>query len=262
MMAEHTGLIDAIDIRRTTRNYDPQSLAEDHVRKLNATISAINALSGLHIQLICDCPEVFEDANYSGHFTNANNVIALVGPKNSDEAFEQAGFYAQRLVLSATLFGLGTGWVAGSWNREAAESRCLIQPDEALYLGITIGYPENQAELLSSSFEQLKDLQLEHRASISLAEATEDMSDDELVAAPQWFIEGVQSALKAPSAMNRQTSRFQYAADSGLVKAYIAADASGHFTLNDLGLAKLHFQIGAGGGTWHWGDGGTFSHSH
>lgn len=30
--------------------------------------------------------------------------------------------------------------------------------------------------------------------------------------------------------------------------------------LNDLGIAKLHFQIGAGSGTWAWGDGGLFIH--
>ncbi|HJE21313.1 MAG TPA: nitroreductase, partial [Bifidobacterium pullorum] len=29
---------------------------------------------------------------------------------------------------------------------------------------------------------------------------------------------------------------------------------------NDLGIAKLHFQIGAGAGTWTWGDGGLFTH--
>ncbi|MFC2347211.1 MAG: nitroreductase, partial [Scardovia wiggsiae] len=31
------------------------------------------------------------------------------------------------------------------------------------------------------------------------------------------------------------------------------------FAYTDLGIAKLHFQIGAGGGSWEWGDRGTFS---
>lgn len=26
----------------------------------------------------------------------------------------------------------------------------------------------------------------------------------------------------------------------------------------DLGIAKLHFEIGAGGGRWDWGDGAEF----
>ena len=29
---------------------------------------------------------------------------------------------------------------------------------------------------------------------------------------------------------------------------------------NDMGIAKLHFQIGAGQGQWAWGDGGLFIH--
>ncbi|MCI1635570.1 nitroreductase family protein [Bifidobacterium sp.] len=258
-MAEHTRLIDAIDIRKTTRNYDPESLAEDHIRKINATISAVNTLSGLHIQLINDCPEVFAEANTSGHFTNANNVIAIVGPSQSAISHEQAGFYAQRIVLAATLFGLGTGWVAGSWDRQAAEQRCSINPDEALYLGITIGYPADQARMLSSSFTELREEQLNHRSSITLAEATSEMDDHERNAAPSWFLDGVRAALKAPSAMNRQTTRFRYEASSKSVTAYITPGASSHFLLNDLGIAKLHFQIGAGGGTWQWGDKAAFT---
>jgi hypothetical protein len=260
-MAEHTRLIDAIDIRTTTRNYDPTSLAEDHIRKLDTTISAVNTLSGLHIQLISDCPDVFAEANASGHFRNANNVIAVVGPKESPEAYEQAGFYAQRIVLAATLYGLGTGWVAGSWDRQAAAQRCSILPGEELYLGITIGYPIDQAQLLRSDFEELREIQSKHRPSISLAEATPDMSAAEVEAAPDWFKDGVTAALKAPSAMNAQTPRFFYDAATGTAKAYIASGASGRFLLNDLGIAKLHFQIGAEGGTWQWGNGASFSRS-
>ena len=30
--------------------------------------------------------------------------------------------------------------------------------------------------------------------------------------------------------------------------------------MNDMGIAKLHFQIGTGQGQWAWGDGGLFIH--
>ena len=39
-----------------------------------------------------------------------------------------------------------------------------------------------------------------------------------------------------------------------------AVDASRAMDWIDLGIAKLHFQIGAGQGQWAWGDGGLFIH--
>lgn len=59
--------------------------------------------------------------------------------------------------------------------------------------------------------------------------------------------------------MNRQPAMFSYDPGSGSVEAYIGGRDSTMFAYTDLGIAKLHFQIGAGGGSWEWGDRGTFS---
>lgn len=257
-MAEHTQLNDAIDIRTTTRAYDPEAIAEDQARQLSTTIEAVNTLSGLHLQLIRDCPDVFAQANASGHFTNARNFIAVVGPKHSSEGKERAGFYAERIVLAATLYGLGTGWVAGSWDATAAAAHCSIDDDEELYLGITIGNPQEHMRHLSSAFESLSAAQRDHRDSISVEEAIPGMIPDELDSAPDYLIKGVRAVLKAPSAMNRQPIRFSYDPQSGEVRAGFAPEATGDHLFNDLGIAKLHFQIGAGGGTWQWGEGAPF----
>ncbi len=261
----HTSLLDAVNVRITTRMYEDEKIDSDLSRQLRQNIDAVNLISGLHMQLIENCPQVFARANAEGHFRNAQNFIALIGPAGSDEAREAAGYYGERLVLSAVLMGLQTGWVAGSWDKAEAERCCDISDNEELYLGIVIGYQEEYSALMEESYEQRCETQRTHRPSKSADElftvkaAAGTASAGTAAVPPQWFMDGVAAAAKAPSAMNRQPAMFSYDPGSGSVEAYIGGRDSTMFAYIDLGIAKLHFQIGAGGGSWEWGDRGTFS---
>lgn len=61
---------------------------------------------------------------------------------------------------------------------------------------------------------------------------------------------------KAPSAVNRQPVVFTY--KGGIVTALVENTVGDGFAL-DLGIAKLHFELGAGGGTWAFGNGAEFT---
>ena len=257
-MAEHTQLIDAIDIRTAIRAYDPDKIEDDQARQLSMTLDAVNMLAGLNIQLVRDQPKVFAEANSSGHLTNAANYLAVVGPKNDDEAREKGGFYTERVVLAATLYGLGTCWVAGSWDRDEAAKHCRVTNSQDLYLGVVIGHPQNHLAYTAKKFEELTEIQRTHRPSKTYEELTRTMSDADRGVAPQWFRDGVAAAAKAPSAMNRQPILFSWDPDTGTAIASIDPELDGTYALNDLGIAKLHFQLGAGTGDWGWGDGAMF----
>lgn len=95
----------------------------------------------------------------------------------------------------------------------------------------------------------------------SYAKRNATMSDEGREAAPDWFKSGVEAAMKAPSAMNRQPITFSYNPADDTAAAHIDQSAEDeHHAFNDMGIAKLHFQIGAGQGQWAWGDGGLFIH--
>lgn len=258
-MAEHTQLIDAINIRTSIRSYDPDPIDDDTARQLDMTIDAVNMLADAHIQLVRDQPAVFADANASGHLNNAANYLAVVGPKD-DGARERAGFYTERVVLAATLRGLGTCWVGGSWDRSKAARHCRLSAGEELYLGVVIGYPERHFDRMAKSYTELAAMRDAHRESKTYEQFTAPMGDEARAAAPDWFKAGVQAAMKAPSAMNRQPIVFSYNPDDDTAAAMIDPNVESGQALNDLGIAKLHFQIGAGSGTWAWGDGGLFIH--
>ena len=64
----------------------------------------------------------------------------------------------------------------------------------------------------------------------------------------EWFARGIEAVMLAPSAMNRQRFRFTLLED-GRVRA---ETSRGPYSDVDLGIAKLHFEIGAGKGNFEW----------
>lgn len=66
---------------------------------------------------------------------------------------------------------------------------------------------------------------------------------------PEWFERGVQAALLAPTAMNQQKVRFELLPDGRTVHAQASPGA---YTAVDLGIAKYHFEVGAGTENFAW----------
>lgn len=68
--------------------------------------------------------------------------------------------------------------------------------------------------------------------------------------APEWFRAGVDAAMKAPSTKNTMPFAFSYEGGD----AYAHATTDHERVMVDLGIAKLHFEVGAGSGKWKIGD--------
>ena len=73
-------------------------------------------------------------------------------------------------------------------------------------------------------------------------------------ATPAWFKLGVEAALLAPTAINQQKFSFEYV---GVVDGRHRVQAHRGFSLvgytqMDLGIAKYHFEIGAGKENFDW----------
>ena len=66
---------------------------------------------------------------------------------------------------------------------------------------------------------------------------------------PEWFERGVRAALLAPTALNQQKFRFELLPDGKTVRAQTF---SGAYTAVDLGIAKYHFEVGAGTESFAW----------
>ena len=65
--------------------------------------------------------------------------------------------------------------------------------------------------------------------------------------APQWFMDGVEALLLAPTALNRQAYRI-----AGEGRRVSLTCSSGRFSGVDLGIGKYHFELGAGRENFDW----------
>ena len=223
---------EAIDARHSVRAYKDQPLTEEVVKRLEEEIAVVNQKGNLHVQLIQNEPKAFQGtlAKY-GKFRNANNYLVMAG-KRAEDLDERIGHYGEHLVLLAQTLGLNTCWVGLSYSK--VPGTYVLEDGEKIACYIAIGYGETQG--------------VSHK--IKTVEQVSNASD----ATPSWFRKGVEAALLAPTAVNQQKFSFEYVGMSNnrhLVRANKGFSMIG-YTQMDLGIAKCHFEIGAGKVNYEW----------
>ena len=137
-------ILEAMEARHSVRSYRSAPLDAGAAETLRQAIDTCNKEGGLHIQLVTGDPKAFDTwmAHY-GKFSGVQHYIALIGPKG-DQLDEKLGYYGQRLVLLAQTLGLNTCWVAMTFGKGAAKSRCSIAPGEKLVCVLALGYGTTQ----------------------------------------------------------------------------------------------------------------------
>ena len=223
---------EAIEARHSVRAYKDQPLSEEIVKVLEDEIVKLNHEGQLHIQLICNEPKAFQGtlAKY-GNFRNANNYLVMAG-KKADDLDERVGYYGEHLVLLAQTFGLNTCWVGLSYSK--VPGTYVLDEGEKIACYIAIGYGESHGS--------------GHK--IKAVEQVSNASD----ITPSWFKKGVEAALLAPTAVNQQKFSFEYLGMKDgrhQVRAKKGFSLVG-YTQMDMGIAKYHFEVGAGKVNFDW----------
>lgn len=232
--------LEAIDLRHSRRGYLGTPIAKESIAELVKAIELYNMASGLSIQFVEDGREAFRGFTMAyGMFSGVRSYIAIVGKTSDEHLKEKAGYYGERLVLLATKLGLGTCWVGGTFNKSRCS--CTVHQDESLVLLILVGNVEAK-----KGFKENAIYRLAHRGTKPVEKLY--VSDTEV---PDWFLEGMKAVQKAPSAVNLQPVLFLY--QHGIVSAEVKEPT--HLQLVDLGIAKAHFEIGAGRGRFELGNG-------
>ena len=219
-------LNEAIVARHSVRRYIEKPIEADIIKRFEEEIALCNQEGKLHIQLVTDEPKAFSSklATY-GKFSGVSNYLAMVGPKGADEAI---GYYGERLVLLAQTLGLNSCWVGLSFRKQPDQYK--IADGEKLHCVISLGYGANQGVQ-----HPMRPMEKFVKATITL---------------PDWFRRGMEAVLLAPTAVNQQKFEFE------LIDDHTVA-ARARFTLigygqMDLGIAKYHFEVGAGKENFNW----------
>ncbi len=235
-------LLEAIQQRHSVRKYKDIPLEQSAVDALRKKIDECNEQGNLHIQLVTDERKAFTGMLAYGKFSGVNSYLVMVGPSTGSGTVshlksldERIGYYGEQLVLYAQTLGLNTCWVGLSYRKTDAYE---VKSGEKLACMIAIGYGETQGVS-----HKTKSIQ-------QLSNATDDT--------PEWFRNGVEAARLAPTAINQQKFRFEYIAPTSASPSQVAkVEAHKGFSMvgythMDLGIAKLHFEIGAGIDNFTW----------
>ena len=184
------------------------------------------------MQLVINEPKAFQGtlAKY-GKFREANNYIVVIGQK-ADDLDERVGYYGEHLVLFAQTLGLNTCWVGLSYSK--VPGTYVLAEGEKIACYIAIGYGETQG--------------VSHK--IKTIQQVSNISDN----TPAWFKKGVEAALLAPTAVNQQKFSFEYVGEKDGRPKVLAKKGFSliGYTQMDLGIAKCHFEIGAGKDNFEW----------
>lgn len=218
---------EAIVARHSVRQYMEKPIELEKIAQLQSLIDECNTQGQLHLQLVTNEPKAFSTgmAKYGG-FKGVNNYIAVVGHKGEDE---KLGYYGEKVVLFAQTLGLNTCWVGMSFKKQPDKYQVL--DDQSLVAVISLGYGVNQGKAHS----QKKGI--EHFCHVEGP-------------LPEWFRQGMEAALLAPTAVNQQ--KFMFILHEGnRVEAKTRFSFFGYTAL-DLGIVKCHFEIGAGKENFAW----------
>jgi hypothetical protein len=224
-------LLEAIDARHSVRHYQSRPLSQPIVDALRQMIEVCNREGDLHIQLVLNEKKGFTGLVTYGQFSGVENYLVMAGRK-ADDLDERVGYHGERLVLLAQQLGLGTCW-AGLTYRKVKGTYQLAEGEKIACM-ISLGYPDDPGRVIRRK----------------RVEEVSNVSD----ATPDWFRRGVEAAIKGPSAIHQQKFHFEYLGEEGgcpRVRASRSFSMIG-YTQMDLGIAKLHFEIGAGRENFEW----------
>jgi hypothetical protein len=241
-------IMQAIEKRISCRAYDDRAVEADKLDQLAACIEEGNAAGGLRMVLVR--PEdgganlKLSGAMFSGR---PSTYIALIAA-DDEETRDRLGYYGEKVVLLAEQLGLGTCWVAGTYDQSTVA--VARQDGEKLHGVIPVGYAMAKMPLKQRTV----------RAALRKRDRKPADVYAEYASAPAWIRAGVDAMIKGPSAVNGQPWVL-VDTPSGVAATLPRIKSTVEYI--DLGIAKLHFQLGALNegveGSWTWGAGGVFT---
>ena len=216
---------EAMKERHMVRQYTDKAIPSDIVELLNTRIAENNQKYGLHLALVLGNSDGIGGMAKLLFSRTVNNYIVLAGT-DAPGLDEKLGYCGADLILYAQTLGLNTWWVGGMFNSKGALKN-ISGKDVRVNGVIAIGYGKTQG--------------VPHKS-----KAPEEIGEYNGIA-PQWFTDGINALLYAPTALNKQP----YTVKGSGNKVSISA-GSGHFSGIDLGIGKYHFEVGAGKENFEW----------
>ena len=225
------GFAQAARARHLVRKYTDAALPDDIISKLSARADANNAAYSLAIKLMANdghgIPAVVKIFRAHG----VKNYFILAGDDAPDLG-ERLGYSAADLMLYAQTLGLNSWYIGATYNHGVSR---YVNGKKAIGI-VVVGYGQTAGVPHKSK----------SASEISKYEGSASGKGSQ-TAAPEWFTKGVEMALLAPTALNRQDFFITGEGNTVHIKA-----ANTPYSGANLGLVRYHFELGAGKGNFEW----------
>jgi hypothetical protein len=245
---------DAIGVRRSRRRYGDRKVARAALAALERFCGEFQLAPGARVALVQDHGDLFTGlfdtvGRAYGRVEGAPWAAAFIGPEGSEI---EVGYVGEAFILEATRLGLGTCWVAGMFDREAAQRRFALQPGERVIAVTPVGHPMERKQFV----ERVMSAAVRSAARRQIEDIAPGLSrglGPGRAPSPDWAVRAVEAARLAPSGANGQPWRFRLERDALVMgaakKVYWTAPI-------DYGIAMLHIELGAA----HEGVHGAWEH--
>jgi len=201
-----------------------KTLANNIIEKLNARINYLNFTHDVNLKLVTDDGSGIS-AFWRFIFTRGKtNYIILSGPKKKDVE-EVIGYAGTDIALLAQELGLSVSWFLNPISKSIVKH---IADGEVTFGIIAIGYGKQQ--------------------SVCRCNKTADEVCSYDGTPPEWFKNGIKSALGALTLMPEPDFRFLGKDNMVILANY----SQGKYSAYEKGIVKYHFEVGAGRDNFVW----------
>ena len=141
-METHFPVRDTIERRRSVRTYDGRPLTEEHRAKLMEYAGTLSNPFGVPVSVQMLNTETASSRKMGTYGVIKGTTTYLgVTVTKGELSLEAAGYSFEQLVLYATSLGIGTCWLAATFDRKAFTRELDVKPDEWFPVISPVGYP-------------------------------------------------------------------------------------------------------------------------
>lgn len=219
----------AIERRCSIRKFRSEPTAEE-LQSLQAVAESLAAYD-VRIE-IAKSDKIFASGLGAPKIRGTDCFAAFI---SSDGRSKYVGYIGELFILECVSRGLGTCWLGASFRMGAAQKAVKLYQGEAIVCVTPLGYAA-------------EDFKLTPRRSVS---SLTGLTVQNFVELPKWQQCAIESARRAPSAVNAQPWAFEAGED---YVAVINTSSNLGYGKLDCGIAMLHMELGAA----HYGVGGDW----
>lgn len=250
MIQPSTAWYPAISIRRSRRSYDKNKpLDIKSKEQLMAVCQGFRPYASARVEFVPEPPDdIFSNAlGFYGNIKNAPAFLAFIGDTSDPNIQEKMGYTGEGIVLEATSMGLGTCWVALTYNSKSVMSIIKLAGNEKLLSVSPIGHTVEKWTFEEKMFTGFGAMHQRKPLSTMVTGLPEQQW-------PGWTRAAVEAARLAPSATNRQPWNFDIQNDGITVSVKNTGMEFNVSKRLDCGIAMLHIELGAlhGGTRGEW----------